>query len=84
MVKGRRITLKEIKQALDSDQQIPLRLLPVELTSALRLAAERNLYAYDAYVISCAKSQRCELLTLDTALARTAIEAGVKLLKLEP
>ena len=83
MLKRRRIKLAEIAQALDAYERIPLRLLPVELTAALKLAAEHNLYAYDAYVISCANSQRCELLTLDRGLARAAMAAGVKLSELE-
>ena|SRR5437879_840762 len=83
MLKRRRITLAEIEQALDAYEKIPLRLLPVDLTAALKLAAKHNLYAYDAYVILCATSQRCELLTLDGGLARAASTAGVKLAELE-
>lgn len=83
MLKRRRITLPDIEQALDAYKQIPLRLLPVDLTAALKVAAEHNLYAYDAYVITCASSQRCELLTLDDGLARAAAAAGVKLVEIE-
>jgi len=83
MLKRKRITLAEVEQALDAYKKISLRFLPVELTAALKVAAEHNLYAYDAYVISCANSQRCELLTLDSGLARAAGAAGVKLAELK-
>ena len=78
MLKRRRITLPEIEQALDSYKKIPVRLLAVDLTTALHLAAEHNLYAYDAYVIACARRQQCPLLTLDAGLARAARAAGVQ------
>jgi predicted nucleic acid-binding protein len=79
MLKRRRIKLPEIEQALEAYEGIPLRFLAVDLTTALRLAAEHNLYAYDAYVIACASRQRCQLLTLDGGLARAARAAGVQL-----
>jgi len=79
MLKRRRITLPEIEQALGAYEKIPLRLLAVDLTTSLRLAAEHNMYAYDAYVIACASRQRCQLLTLDGGLARAARAAGVQL-----
>lgn len=34
------------------------------LTLALEIAAEHGLYAYDAYLITCALGQRAPLLTL--------------------
>ncbi|OFW31877.1 MAG: twitching motility protein PilT [Acidobacteria bacterium RIFCSPLOWO2_12_FULL_60_22] len=79
MLKRRRITLPEIEQALEAYGKIPLRLMAVDLTTALQLAAEHNLYAYDAYVLACATRQRCPLLTLDGGLARAARAAGVQL-----
>lgn len=84
MLKRRRITLAEIEQALDAYEKIPLRFLEVELTTALRIAAKHNLYAYDAYLIACANRQRCPLLTLDGGLARAAKSAGVELAEIGP
>ena len=83
MLKRRRITPAEVQQALNAYEHIPLRFLAVELTDALKLAGEHNLYAYDAYVVSCARNQRCKLLTLDGGLARAASAAGVKLAELD-
>ncbi len=50
---------------------------------ALELAATHNLYAYDAYVLTCALSQRAPLLTLDKGQARAAVAAGVRLKEVE-
>lgn len=65
--------------ALTAYSQIPIRFVEVELASALELADRFGLYAYDAYLVACARRQRAPLLTLDARLGRAASEAGVKL-----
>ncbi len=40
-----------------------------------------NLYAYDAYLLSCAIQQKAPLLTLDNGLRYPAQQANVKLLE---
>ena len=46
---------------------------------SLELAAEPALYAYDAYLLTCALQQRAPLLTLDARLVRTASAIGIDL-----
>lgn len=53
--------------------------LAVPLPLALEIAADHGLYAYDAYLITCALQQRVPLLTLDRALALAAGDVGVSL-----
>jgi hypothetical protein len=48
-------------------------------SDALRLAVERGLYAYDAYVATLAHDRRLPLLTLDQPLGRVAAAMGVSL-----
>ena len=55
--------------------------MDVELAAALELADRFGLYAYDAYLMACARRQRAPLLTLDARLGRAAKEAGVQLLE---
>ncbi|MDP9177562.1 MAG: hypothetical protein M3O61_07780 [Gemmatimonadota bacterium] len=62
---------------------MPLRLIDVDLSAALELAGAYNLYAYDAYVLTCALAQRAPLLTLDKGQARAAVAAGVRLKEVE-
>ena len=83
MLKRQRITLSEIDQALDAYTQIPLRLLAVDLKAALKLADTHNVYAYYAYMMACAKSQRVPLLTLDRGLSRAAEAAGIDVIQVE-
>lgn len=77
MLKRGRITLPQAQQAIGVYQSIPIRFLDVELEEALTLSAELNIYAYDAYLIAAARSQRCALLALDRGLVHAAKEAGV-------
>ncbi|MBA3345309.1 MAG: type II toxin-antitoxin system VapC family toxin [Gemmatimonadales bacterium] len=78
MLKRRRLRLPEVQMALTAYSQIPIRFVEVELASALELADRFGLYAYDAYLVACARRQRAPLLTLDARLGRAAGEAGVK------
>lgn len=81
LLKKRRATLADVQRCLDAYARIPLRLVDVDLALALEVAGEHNLYAYDAYLITCALSQRAPLLTLDQGLARAATTAGVHLVE---
>lgn len=81
MLKRERITLAQALACLDAYKQIPVKWLDVDLPSALNLAHQLNLYAYDAYLLACAQSSRSPLLTLDKALIRAAREVGVQTLE---
>lgn len=80
-LRRKRATLVEIRRCLVAYARIPLRLLEVDLALALEVAAEHNIYAYDAYLVSCALSQRAPLLTLDRGLVTAALDAGVEVLE---
>ena len=78
-LKRRRVTLSQAQRALTAYGAIPIRFLDVDLALSVEVAAEHDLYAYDAYLIVCALQQRAPLLTLDAALGRAASAAGVTL-----
>jgi len=80
MLKRRRATVEQVVQAVAAYEQIPIRFVDVELADSLRVADTHGLYAYDAYLVVCARRQRCPLLTLDRGLARAAVAAGVEVL----
>ena len=81
LLKRRRLKLHDVQAALTAYAQIPIRLVEVELAAALELADRLGLYAYDAYLMACARRQRAPLLTLDARLARSAAEAGVQVVE---
>ncbi len=78
-LKRRRFTLAEGQRALTAYAAIPMRLVDVDLALSLDLAAEHSLYAYDAYLLTCALQHRAPLLTLDVALSRTANTLSIDL-----
>lgn len=80
-LRRRRATLEQLLRAVEAYESIPLRMVDVDLASALEIAAEHSLYAYDAYVIACARAQRAPLVTFDRALARAAAAAGIALVE---
>ncbi len=47
----------------------------------LMIAAELKIYAYDAYVLQCARLHHSPVLTLDGGLARAAKEIGLDALE---
>jgi predicted nucleic acid-binding protein len=78
-LKRRRLTLAEGQRALTAYEAIPIRFVEVDLALSLELAADHGLYAYDAYLLTCALQQRAPLLTLDAGLTRTAATLGINL-----
>jgi predicted nucleic acid-binding protein len=79
-LKRKRLTLAQGQRALTAYAAIPIRFVDVDLALSLELAAEHALYAYDAYLLTCALQHRAPLLTLDAALARTASAIGIDLI----
>ena len=81
MIKRRRLTAVQAKAVVRSYEQIPIRFVDVGLAAAIELAGEQNMYAYDAYIVVCARQQRCKLMSLDRALLRIAESIGVDILE---
>lgn len=81
LLKRRRLRLNEVQAALAAYGQIPIRFVEVETAAALELADRFGVYAYDAYLLACARRQRAALLTLDPRLGRIAQEAGVQVVE---
>jgi predicted nucleic acid-binding protein len=81
MLRRGRVTLHQALQAIGVYYRIPVRFVDVELEESLRLAAELNIYAYDAYLIRCAFKYGAPLLSLDHALLRVARSKGLAVLE---
>ena len=82
MIKRKRATASQVQRALTAYAAVPIRLVDVDLALALEIAAEHGLYAYDAYVITCALGQRAPLLSLDRGLTHACKSAGVHVLEI--
>lgn len=82
-MRRRRLNLEEAVQAWAACEAIPVQLVDIDVGMALRLASERGLYAYDAYVLKLAHDRRLPLLTLDQPLQRAAEALHVALWEIE-
>jgi predicted nucleic acid-binding protein len=77
MMKKNTLKKEEVASAWEVVQQIPVDLRHTNIKSALRIALEFNIYAYDAYFLECADNLRSPLLTLDRGMQRVAWEIGI-------
>ena len=83
LLKRRRIDLPQARSALAASQQVPIRLLDVDMQRALELADRHAIYAYDAYIIECARQQAAPLLSLDRRQREVAGAVGVEVVEVE-
>ncbi|MDZ7757752.1 type II toxin-antitoxin system VapC family toxin [Rhodohalobacter sp.] len=68
MFKRDRLSLAQAQQVLTQFSQIPIRRTKLRLPEAVEIANKHNIYAYDAYVLDCARQYRSPLLSLDSKL----------------
>lgn len=68
MFKRDRLSLSQAQQVLAQFVEIPIRRTKLRLAEATEIASNHNIYAYDAYVLDCARQYRSPLLSLDKKL----------------
>ena len=83
MFRRRRISLTQATNAISNFEQLPLRLVNVDLRESIELSYRLNLYAYDAYVIACAAGLGMPLVTLDRRMSAVAPSVGVSMVELD-
>ena len=81
MMKRNALEANEIVSAWDIIQHIPVELRRIEIRTALNIAIQYNMYAYDAYFLECALSLRSPLLTLDRQMKRIAQRIGIQVME---
>lgn len=79
--KKRTIAFDDVRRALRAYRAIPLRFVDVDLDESLDVARRLGIYAYDAYLLVCAGTNRCPLLTLDRHLAGVGRESGLDVME---
>jgi len=81
MLKKGSLQADEVASSWEIVQHIPVDLRRINIKSALKIAIEFNIYAYDAYFLECADNLRSPLLTLDRGMKRIAKEMGIAILE---
>jgi len=77
LIRRGRLTTAQARRLVRGFGGIPLRYFEVDLERAVGLAADLELYAYDAYLLEAARTRGAPLLTLDRRLERAAQRIGV-------
>jgi predicted nucleic acid-binding protein len=83
LVKRRRLTGEQAMAALAVTRRMPVRLVAVDVAQALQLATDSGIYAYDAYVLHCARALSYPLLTLDARMQQVGAELKITVLEQE-
>ncbi|PIE74454.1 MAG: VapC toxin family PIN domain ribonuclease [Deltaproteobacteria bacterium] len=78
MLKRKKITSDEMLSAWNATQKIPVDLRAVDITKALEISSNFNVYAYDAYFLVCALFLHAPLLTLDKKMNQIANVLGIQ------
>lgn len=81
LVKRQKLDEQEALVAWKTCHDIPVDLRSIDIKSALEIAMQNGIYAYDAYFIECAFSLLCPLLTLDNKMKSVARSLGIKVLE---
>jgi predicted nucleic acid-binding protein len=76
-----RLTEREVLQAFDSAQQIPVTLLPVTIPSAVKLSMQFGIYACGAYYLQCCIENRLPLLSLDARMYEVAKRLRIQIVE---
>ncbi|MBI1939719.1 MAG: type II toxin-antitoxin system VapC family toxin [Ignavibacteriales bacterium] len=82
MLKRKRVTLEQAKEAINYYEQIAIRYVNVDLDSVLEYCSKYDIYAYDAYFIECAKKYKSSLISLDKNLILVAKDNKIKTLEI--
>ena len=81
MFKRSRLSLKDAERVLAQLAGIPIRRASLRLPEAAKIAHDLNIYAYDAYVLDCARQYRTPLLSLDQQLIHEAKKLKIEVIE---
>jgi len=73
-----RLTDREALKAFGISQRIPVRLVPIRIYDALKIATKFNIYAYDAFYMQCCLETKLPLISLDNRMYEVAQSLSIK------
>lgn len=77
-----RISAEQSGLAIKRYRAIPVRLAEIDLANAVDLAVSNRIYAYDAFILECARKYRSPLLTLDRKQREIALTVGIQTIEI--
>jgi predicted nucleic acid-binding protein len=82
LYKRNKILENQLDEAINSFNHIPIHFEHPDLKEVLKICVKHQMYAYDAYVIACAKDFHVPILTLDLAMKSIAGKEHVKVMEI--
>ncbi len=76
-----RLNDRAILRAFDISQKIPVKIVPVKIYDAMKIALRFNIYAYDAYYVQCCIENRLPFISLDNRMCDVARNLGIKVVE---
>ncbi len=76
-----RLNDREVIKAYDISQRIAVKLVPVKIHDALKIATRFNVYAYDAYYLQCCIENKLPLISLDDRMCDVARKLNIKVVE---
>jgi predicted nucleic acid-binding protein len=81
LFKRARLDLEHARAALQSFREIPVRLAEIDLRTCVEMSEQHGIYAYDAYILECARKYKAPLLSLDEPQRQVARKLGIEVLE---
>ncbi|HBQ59955.1 MAG TPA: VapC toxin family PIN domain ribonuclease [Balneolaceae bacterium] len=81
MFKRGRISLDQAFQVIEQYSEVPVRRTPLRIVESLKISDEYSLYAYDAYMLDCARQYRSPIMSLDNGLLNVAKELNIEIIE---
>ncbi len=73
-----RLTDRESLRAFTMSQRIAVRLLPVKIYDAMKIAIRFKIYAYDAFYLQCCLETKFPLISLDNHMCEVAENLAIR------
>lgn len=72
---------REVLKAYDISQRIAVKLVPVKIHDAIKIALRFRIYAYDAYCLQCCVENKLPLISLDGRMCEVARNLNIKVVE---
>ena len=72
---------REVLKAYDISQRIAVKLVPVKIHDAIKIALRFSIYAYDAYYLQCCVENKLPLISLDDRMCDAARNLSIKVVE---
>lgn len=81
LIKRKKLSGRTALQLIEEYRKIPIQYLDADLRETVAVVEKHGIYAYDAYMVVCAKRYRLPLLSLDSGLIEVACKEKIRIVE---